>query len=420
MPQFREHHLHFPHYYFDHNREIKLLFAVRIIRDLVAKVALFFLPVFLFQLGSDQIATQLSSTGWLGWMSDSQWGLVTVAMYFLALRCTVLGLSIPLSKVIEKMGLGKMLAVGHILYVLVFALLMLATQNPWLVIPAAIIDGIQVAFFWTPYHVLLAKNATRSHLGQDLGVLQFSFQLIAVLAPAIAGAGIVTLGYSFIFFLAAGGSLLSMIFALQLTNEYYKVTTSWQEMRVWLQDRQFKKLAISYAGRYINDATLAIWPLYIFILLGSVDKVGYLYTTSLFLAMLGSLFVGTYIDHHKHSKWFFASGGVLSALWIIRGFVSTIWTIAIVDTLDKLTANFYALFFDAQFLKGGKGKKDIAYFTYRETLLSAGAIVFWLLFLLIFLIIQSWKVLFVIAAVGVLFSLLVTDSLHKITSNKVE
>lgn len=404
MPRFREYHLHLPNFHFDTNHDMRFLFAVRIIRDLVAKISLFFLPVYLFKLGQENFSSLFGLS-----MNSFQIGITTVAVYFLLLRLTVLLLSMPIARLMQKTGVAKMFAFGHIFYVLLFALLMMSTKIPWLIVPAALIDGLQVVFFWTPYHILLARNSSKNHIGQDLGLQQFLLQLVSILAPAFAGAGILYFGYSFVFLVAAAGVLLSMVFALQIKNEFYTVSVSLRDMREWLQQKSFRKLSLSYAGRYINDASLAVWPLYIFLVLGSIEKVGYLYTFSLFIAMVFSLFIGSYIDHHKQKKWFFASGGLLSIVWLVRSFVTSIWLIAFVDVADRLTANFYSLFFDAQYLKGGKGKQDISYFTYREVIVSFAALIYWSLFILIFILTQSWFTLFAFAAVGVALSLFVSD-----------
>lgn len=411
MPRFREYHLHLPHFSFDNGREMKLLFAVRVIRDLIVKVSMFFLPVFLFQLGFSQLGEL--STPWF-YLGSFQLGMLMVGAYFLILRTTVLVLSLPVAKLMQKIGTGRMLALSHIWYVLVFALLMLGTNYWWLVLVAAFIDGVQIMFFWTPYHVMLADNAHSQYMGRDLGLLQFLLQLTAVLAPAVAGASILLFGYSFVFLFAVGASLLCMIFAFQLKNNLYQSKVSFSELGKWLRIKNFRRLALSYTGRYVNDAVIAVWPLYVFLVLGAVDKVGYLYTVSLFLAMMFSLFIGAYIDKNRGKGWFFASGGFLSLLWVARSFVTSLWTIAVVDMAERLSSNFHWLFFDSQFLKGGKGKKIIPYFVYRELILSAGGVVFWLAFSIIFAFAQSWTVLFILAAVGVMMSLAVTDSLNKV------
>ncbi len=118
-----------------------------------------------------------------------------------------------------------------------------------------------------------------------------------------------------------------------------------------------------------------------------------------------------YLAKQHNRKPFFLSGGLLSALWFVRTAVVGIWSIAIVDMLDKLTANFHWLYYDMQFMRRGKGSQALSYFVYREMVMSAGAIVFWLLFAAIFLLLPlGWYTLFIVAAVGVLFSVLVQDN----------
>ena len=88
---------------------------------------------------------------------------------------------------------------------------------------------------------------------------------------------------------------------------------------------------------------------------------------------------------------------------------TAIWSIAVVDTLDKLTANFHWLFFETLVLRRSQGSQIFSYFVYREVIISAAAVIFWLIVLLLVLAASGWQGLFIIAALGVLFSLLVSD-----------
>ena len=412
MPLFKEYHLHLPDFLLEKSKQMKFLYVVRILRDLVNKIALFFLPVFLFQMGNNQAAFFNANQNFIR-LSDFQWGMVVLAGYFLLYRVIVFILVIPVAQVIKKKGLARVLTYGLLAYIVLFSLLMGSTQYFWFIIPAAIADGVQTALFWTPYHVILARSIKKKQMGRGLGAIQFFVQLVGVVAPAIAGATIFLFGYSFIYLLSAALVLLSIICSLHITNEQVDEHVSLNKMKEWLKRPLFRKLVISFVGKYINDATIVVWPLYVFLILGTVDKVGYIYSISLFIAMILSLFIGSYIDHHKEKKLYFASGGVLSLLWVARIAVTNVWSVVVVDTIERFSANFHWLFFDAKLIKDGKGSQALSFFSFRELLISFTAIIFWLVFLLIFLFFNSWNILFVLAAVGVILSLLVTDSIGK-------
>jgi hypothetical protein len=125
--------------------------------------------------------------------------------------------------------------------------------------------------------------------------------------------------------------------------------------------------------------------------------------------MILSLFIGAKLDKREHKRPFFISGGLLSLLWVIRSQIIGYWSIALVDAFDKLTGSFHWLFFDRVLISRGKGREAFSYFIYREIIISVTVVVFWSIFALTFLLWPlEWKGLFIMAAVGVLMSLLIS------------
>ena len=155
---------------------------------------------------------------------------------------------------------------------------------------------------------------------------------------------------------------------------------------------------------------MALWPIYVFLFLNRVDRVGWLYSLSFLLAMLLSILMGIYIDHSRHRRSFLVSGGVLSLLWIIRANVWSIWGMALVDAADRLIGNFHWLWYDTLLYRTGQTHHAWWYFTVRELVISLTGVVFWLAVGLTFILIENaWLGLFGLAAVGVLLSALMSD-----------
>jgi hypothetical protein len=246
-------------------------------------------------------------------------------------------------------------------------------------------------------------------MGKDLGFMQFFLQLFTVFVPAASGFLAFYFGFPILFFCAIGLILASSVIILLMDLEGTADSVSWAEFRQWLKNPNFVRFAISSTGRYINDGILFLWPLYVFFALGSIDRVGYLYTFSLFLALLVIYFMGVYIDKAKTKRSFFFSGGFLSLMWLARTQQLTVWGIAFVDALDKLFSNMYWLFYDAITLRSTKGGQALSYFVYREVVTSSVAIIFWLLFGAFFWYNQGWNTLFIVGGLGVLLSLLITE-----------
>lgn len=380
---------------------MRLLYGIRIIRDLVNKSALFFIPIFLYVFG--QNASFLDGFG----LTSIQRGLVTLAIYLFAqgFFCMVFG--IPAANITAKIGHQRSIILSHFLRLLAFSALYHAKTYEPLFFVGMVFEGLQTPLFWNSYHTLFSQSALRRNVGQDLGLLQFLLQIAAVIAPALGGLLALLFGIESLFLVGLLGTLVAAIIALSMDLEEIHDSVNLTELRRWLQDKEYRSLTVAFIGRYMNDVALFTWPLYVFVLLGSVERVGYLYTTSLFMAMTLSFFVGSYIDGHRGSKRpFMVSGGFLSILWLLRSQFLTVWSIALMDFFEKLAGNFHWLYYESVILRRGKGSQALSYFAYRETTVGAAAAVFWLLFGIFFATIgQGWNGMFIFASVGVLLSL---------------
>lgn len=395
------------HFNFQKTKNLKYLYAIRLVRELANQLMVFFLPIYFFNLRLP-LVERLN-------LSALQEGIFNVGFFYLITYLICFFLAIPSSKILVKHGIRYGLILGHLFYAFFVLLLYFSKDNPALIFSAAIINGFQINFFWNSYHYSLSRNSNEGKIGTNLGVINFFLNLLAMIAPALGGLIVVTLGYQTLFLLGLVVILGGVIFSLLLENVHVRDKISFQEFFTWLREPGFRRLAMSFSGRYFNDASISLWTLYMFILLGSTDGVGYFYSISLFLALFISYGAGSFIDKNKGRKQFFLSGGFLSIFWLLRGFVVNIWTITILNAVDKITASFHWLFFDRSWLMRGKGREALSYFVYREMIYSLSAVVFWLLVALIFyFFVAAWKSLFVAAALGVLLTLLIREKKEEI------
>jgi len=279
-------------------------------------------------------------------------------------------------------------------------------------IPALFLDAINAQLFWGGYYSLLSRSAQKKNMGKDMGVLYTLLQIVAVVSPAISGIIAYAVGIEVLFLIGIVLMLSSSLLAINMDTKIVNNSVSYSEFFKWLHETRFINLAVSFGGKYVYDAAIYLWPLYIFLLLGSIDKVGYLYTVSLFLAMIFTYFAGNYVDKYKSKKPFYFVGGILSFITILRSQVLTIWGIALIDMFDKLASNVYGIYFDTMFMRRGKGHNSDSFFVYREMLLNLSTVIFWSFVGLFFIFASGWQSLYVLASVGVLVGLLMKDSKH--------
>ncbi len=392
------------HFAFQKTKNLKYIYAIRLVRELANQLMIFFLPLYIFNIRFPFMSRFN--------LSGLHEGIFNVAMVYFLTYLVCFLFAIPTTKILIKHGIRSGFLMGHLFYCLFILCLYLSKDNPYLVLTSAVINGFQINFFWNSYHYSLSRNSDKTKIGTNLGLINFLLNLLAMISPAIGGLIIVTLGYQTLFLLGLVIVLGGVVFSLMLDNVHVKDIVSFKEFFTWLKEPGFRRLALSFTGRYFNDASISLWTLYMFILLGSTDGVGYFYSLSLFLALFISYTAGSFVDKNKGRKQFFVSGGFMSVIWLMRGFVINIWSITILNAFDKLTSSFYWLFFDRSWLLRGKGREALSYFVYREMIYSFAAMFFWILVALLFyFFIAAWRSLFIFAAVGVLLTLLVKD--HK-------
>lgn len=397
---------------FQKNQNLKYLYAIRLMRELVNKLAMFFLPIYYFNLQLpfwDKINWSLSLNG-QNTLTALQIGVFNIALLHLLNRLVAFISSIWVAERTIKLGTKHAFIMGQILYALFTIFLVLSKVNPYWVFLAVMIDGLQINYFWNSYYYSLSRNSDHHKMGSNLGVINFLLNIITMISPAIGGLIIAGLGYSNLFLLGLMLIILGLIVAISMDNVKVHDKISWKEFSNWMMEPGFRRLGMTFAGRYFNDGMLQMWPLYIFILLGTSAKVGFLYSFSLLLAMFISYSVGAIIDKRKSHKPFVVSAGILSFFWVIRSFVVGFWSIVVVNTLDRITASFHWLFFDRVWMVRGKGREALSYFTYRQMILSAAGVLFWsLVFFLFYFFGEAWVSLFLVAAIGVLLTLLVKE-----------
>ncbi len=389
---------------FQRTANLKYLYAIRLARELSTQLVIFFLPLYFFNLPLNLLPDhQLSAT---------QHGVINVAVLYFVTYAVVLLFSMPVAQILLKYGIRTGFILGHLFYALFVLLLYLSKDNPWQVFGAMTAFGIQMNFFWNSYHYSLSRYSASTKMGTNLGAINFLLNLLAMISPALGGIIIVALGYETLFLLGLVIVLVGAAFAFMLEDVRVRDHISWREFRQWWRAPTFRKLSLTFAGKYINDASVNLWTLYMFVLLGSVKSVGLFYSLALFLALLVSYFIGPLLDKNRGQRAFKLSGGMLSTFWLARALSVNIWTLTLINAFDKVTASFHWLFFDRAWILRGKGREALSYFVYRLMVYAMAAMVFWLVAGgLFYLFGSAWQSLFVLAAFGVLLTLLIKE--HK-------
>ncbi len=394
-------HRNHQHVLFFFQKSLRNLFWSSFLRQSGFSLVDIFTFVYFYRLG---IANNFFS--WFQFSSFQQ-GILTVIVDVLILRIVELLVIFPMARWAAQLGLPKAAIVGNFLMALRYGLLALSARYPLLIFTAAIVQGIELSVFSPAYDTMFAKRASSSKVGRDVGAFTFILKLSYSLLPALAGGLIVTFGFgaaffgAMIFFLLSNIPLFSMRWREKLTSPNFSHFVSWCK-----RSADFRVHA-ALVGRYISDVGLELWPIYLILVFGKIERLGFLMSLSFFISLVLVYFSGWYVDHSKKNSPFIFGGLLLTLFWFLRINMTLISMIVAIEVAQKLVESFFYPSFDALVYKISKHLDTFVFHVYKEVMTCIVSLVFWSILGILFILYgEIWNWIFVFAAFGILVSTL--------------
>lgn len=389
------------HILFFFQKSLRQLFWSSLLRQTGFALVDIFTFVYLYRLG-------MTNHFFAPWVSDPvKQGILTVVANVLTLRTIQLIVIFPISTIAAKLGLPRAAIMGNLLMALRYLLLALSLRYPLLIFSAAIIQGLELSVFGPAYDTMFAKRASITKVGQDVGSFMFILRLTNALVPAFAGGLIATLGFQAAFI---GTTCLLLLANIPLFAIRWRETLSTPTARdfiSWYQNRVDGKIVLAIAGRYVSDVGFELWPIYLMVVFGKIERLGLLMSFALFVSLILTYVSGWYVDHTKKNATFIVSGVFLSLFWLFRINLTLVSLIVVLEVAQKVVEGFFYPSFDALLYKISKQVDTFSFQVYREVLTAIVSILFWSLLGIIFLWYGlMWNWLFFIGAIGILSSTL--------------
>lgn len=384
-------------------KRLRWLFSGHLLRGAAEEAVALFVPIFLFTMGSElQIPFLNRYLLPLPWLFR---GIVIVSAHFFLYRMCALFLTLPLARFIKWIGLMKSMILGNLCSLFMFFSFYLSVNNAWFLLPATLFTAMQIILYWIPYYTQFAVRADLKLLGQEVGAIDFLNRLVRAGLPMFGGIVIGVFGFQVSYAIGILLMLASSICLLAVDEVKIGFNVSLREFMTWLRDRKKHRIIIALFGKYLDDCAIGLWSVYIFIFLGTVQRVGYVYSVVLFSSLIIAYFMGWYLGKHKARGAFFLTGGLLSLLWMFRIFVQNLWNLLVVDLLDGLAINIFTPIYDLGLCLESRGRQVFHFYVFREMLLSIVGIIFWLVIIGMFALPLQWIGVFMLGGVGILLSL---------------
>lgn len=345
-------------------------------------------------------------------------GLIFVLTYLATLELTVVTTAIPMAqRVINVIGYRKSLALSLIFSALGFISLALTSYFGWLIslMIAPIFIGLGAASFWTTYHVLFVDDVTPHEIGSSFGMIEAFIRMGQVVAPLLGAAITVLWGFEVLFVSGIGLLICAGLPMLFLKHHLHFDNVSWHEFVTWSKEKRFLRFAVAAMGRGVDERLLAgVWPVYVFLVVGSVEGLGLFQSTVLFFTAIFGMVVAKLFDYK--SKRIFQAIGVLGGVtfWSIRIWLKSLSSIMLADSIDRIFTTTSRVFFFGYAFRRARGRQSLSFVVYWAVWEAIGLFLVYTTLILGLLILGLelfWVLVAIVGSLGLLATLLIED--HK-------
>jgi MFS family permease len=377
-----------------HRDGIRAIFWGNTIRQFSAAAVGFFVPVYVYKVG------------FLAYGGSFVAGLRTLIVFLLLSRLAIIALSFFVEYIVDSIGFRWTLLISSFFLFFKFVLLTLAEAEISFLWIAAVVSGIVTTTYWISRHALFGEDQDVARVGSAVGFLVVLSQLTSVIGPIFGGMVASLFGFSRLFQI---GLLLAVLSGIPYFFMHHHRRHHPDGLAGFLdkfRDPVNFPLMVSWFGRsWDSDLQLNFWPLYVFLVVGGLERLGVLTSAVAVVSVVSSYVAGRIFDRASNKKRMFLTGaGVTAMLWPIKALARSFWSVFLVDGIDKTLNPFYWIPFLSQTYRFSFRRDTVAFFAFREVIWSIGIIAFLLLaFLITFS--WSWVLIFILGGLGVVISM---------------
>ena len=347
----------FPHYFSTHpNREVTEVYWFTIIANLAISMVFIFEPIYLYTLGFSFISIM--------WFYAMVYGWYLILVFSGA-------------KFASRYGYKHSIFLSCIFLVCYWFSLFFIKLRPELFFAAPLFLALQKSWFWPAYDADMALFTARDQRGREVSVLFTIIQIAFIAGPFLGGIVSQNFGFMALFVCASILALLSA-YPLFSSPEIY----SRHEFQIKNFLRMLGKYPWNFFGYwgYAEDLMLtSLWPVYMFIVVGNFQNLGFISTIATVAGTMIMLYIGRRIDRRggRHNL-IFESTVVYGATWIVRFLARGIPLVLGFDILTKASKDVLDVPLNSiTFERAGENGPDhaIAYAVFYEFSLSVGKLI---------------------------------------------
>lgn len=224
---------------------------------------------------------------------------IQIALVWLLIHhvCISLG-AFFVMKVANKIGLVHCWYVRLVLIsVFLISLLFVGANDMQTLLLLAVISGLEAAFFWIPFNIMLVRSTDEGHMARSLAFVENVRSTVGIFVPAVAASVIVLFGYNMFFVVSLIIILVSIVPVLGIPNE--PTHFNFDKKHLWSVLVENRSHIVPEIIKNLAYESKIVLLLFVFISGFTVLDVGILETIGVFLGVIATYAVGALSDVWK-------------------------------------------------------------------------------------------------------------------------
>ena len=335
--------------------------------------------------------------------------LLGIVGYYIVHRLSLLLINLPACYFIAevKSGFRKSMLLSNIMRAANLLLLIFAKNQPFLLLPAAILAGALIPFYWIPYHLIFVEDGEKEKsFGKKISTVGVLDKAAGTIAPLIGGLVIALFGFETllvaVLFLVVASTF--PIFSMRHHERHFV-----PPLKMIFRDffsKGFRKDLVAFLGAGAqNVGTAIVWPIFLFTIVGSFAGLGALTSGVVLVSILVMLWLGRVMDKKGKRRVLRVGAYSRSVLWGVQAFVSTVPQAFLARAMAQIAAEFLWLPFDTIVYANASAGNPFEYVILREWALNLGRLLMLVLMAIFLIVGLGWLGSFGLAAVGALLTI---------------
>jgi len=256
---------------------------------------------------------------------------------------------------------------------------------PWLFYLLPLFAASRACFFWIGWHVNFVEHSNKKKQGRQIALVQAIAVFANFITPFVGGAIIFWLGWHYAFIIASIVLFLSVWPLLRTKDTPEKINFSAKQIVKWIVDKKHWRINLSFFG-YAAEAGIGrvLWPVFIVIIIGSIEKVGAIVSLSMIASIIVLYFIGRLTDKFSRRKIIKAGTLFYVIGWIGRIFADSTGFVFGIDTYKNIAGKAIDIPWSSRIYDLAKKEKYFEFIVAKEIIFRLSRIIIIPILILLF------------------------------------